>query len=69
MLPWQCRAPGTRSKENRVLALEHDTSRNEADVGDNNVEDLCLMADAEQGMPGGDEMRSSRGLKREEQQG
>jgi hypothetical protein len=27
------------------------------------------MADAEQGMSGGDEMRSSRGLKREEQQG
>jgi hypothetical protein len=52
-----------------VLALKHDTSRNKADVGDDNVEDLCLMADAEQGMSGGDEMRSSRGLKREEQQG
>jgi hypothetical protein len=55
--------------ENRMLTLKHDTSRNEANVGDGNVEDLCPVADAEQGMPGDYEMRSNRGLRREEQQG
>jgi hypothetical protein len=32
-------------EENRVLALRHDTSRNGADVGDGNVEDLGAVAE------------------------